>query len=592
MKRIAIAAVVAVGLAGLGVLAVPLLVSPDVLKQRIAERLSGATGRAVTITGEPSLSIYPHLAISVSGVTIANPKDMGDDPFVAADEVSTRIRLLPLLLGRTEFDVFELTRPRIHLLADGNGRSNWQMTGDNAADTKPAIADLALGRLQMVNGSIVYDNLASKQHEEMTAVDLSLTWPSPDAAVSGNGKLQWRGETVEFNGTVAQPLDLIAGKGSPVRFGIASTPLRVSFNGKALGLDNRHLEGDTSVTTPSLRRVVEWLGTPMGNGSILGPASIEGTMTWLGPTISFSKASVGLDGNEAQGFVSIDFSGARPAIQGTFAAAKLDLSPYFEAAVADMSTAGPWPFAPATLPLVDRLDTDLRISAGQVLVGQMQLGNVAATAAMKDGSLALNIGEAQLYGGKFGARFVATMQGDKLAGSIKGRVDAMPVQLPLNDILASGALTGATTATFNVGARGATWGEVARSAAGTADINIANGTITGFDVKELAGRMTDPLAEPMAPGAGATDFTHLAGTLAIESSILSTADLAIEGENYTVALAGRGSLLTGSVEAKAKLATKEQQTPIPLTISGTWRAPLIAPDQVSLRQVGAGQPRG
>ena len=40
MKRIAIVAVIAVGLAGLAALAVPLLISPDLIKQRIAEQIS------------------------------------------------------------------------------------------------------------------------------------------------------------------------------------------------------------------------------------------------------------------------------------------------------------------------------------------------------------------------------------------------------------------------------------------------------------------------------------------------------------------------------------------------------------------------
>ena len=127
MKRIAILAVIAVGLAGLAALAVPLVVSPDLIKQRIAERISAATGRDVTLAGEPSLSIYPHLAVTIDRLTIANPKGMGDDPFLVADEVTTRLRLLPLLIGRMELDAFELVRPRVHLITDGDGRANWKM---------------------------------------------------------------------------------------------------------------------------------------------------------------------------------------------------------------------------------------------------------------------------------------------------------------------------------------------------------------------------------------------------------------------------------------------------------------------------------
>jgi hypothetical protein len=71
----------------------------------------------------------------------------------------------------------------------------------------------------------------------------------------------------------------------------------------------------------------------------------------------------------------------------------------------------------------------------------------------------------------------------------------------------------------------------------------------------------------------------------------------MKGRSFTLSLAGKGSLITGSVEAKAKLAMGSADSPpIPLAISGTWRAPLIGPDQPARLQkgdkTGAAQPRG
>ena len=311
----------------------------------------------------------------------------------------------------------------------------------------------------------------------MTEVDLDLTWASAASAASGNGKLQWRGETIEFNGSVASPLDLFAGKGSSVRFAIASTPLRVSFNGKALGLDGADFEGDASVSTPSLRKVVAWLGTPLGNGSILGPASIEGKLSWHGSGLSFSKASFSLDGNEAQGVASIDFGGARPAIQGTFAAAKLDLSPYFEAVRADMSANGPWPFAATRLPIADLVDCDLRLSVSEVLIGSVRLTGFGATGTIKDGAVTVNIGQAKVYGGKLGATIATRMDGDRLAAHVKATIDGALAQAPLKDLLDIGALSGKAHASIDINGGGATWGELVHSIAGNASIAIADGTL-------------------------------------------------------------------------------------------------------------------
>ena len=592
MKRIAILAVVAFGLAGVAALAVPLVVSPDLIKHRIAERISAATGRQVTLAGEPSLSVYPHLAVTIDGLTIANPKGMGDDPFLVADEVTTRLSLLPLITGRMELNTLELVRPRVHLITESDGRSNWQMAGTDA-NGRPAIADLAFGRLRIADGTVVYDDLAAKRHEELNAVALDLSWDRATSAASGNGKLQWRGEAIEFNGSVTNPLDLFADKGSPVRFAIASTPLRISFNGTALGIDGADLEGDASVSTPSLRKVIAWLGTPLGNGSILGPASIAGRLSWHGSGLSFSKASFSLDGNEAQGVASIDFSGARPAIQGTIAAAKLDLSPYFEAARADASANGPWPFAATRLPVADFVDCDLRLSVSEVLIGAMRMTGFGATGTIKSGAVTVNIGQAQVYGGKLAATIAAEMSGTKLATEVKATIDGALAQAPLKDFLGIGVLSGKANAQVDISGSGTTWGALVHSLAGTASIAIADGTLGGIDMQAIAARMIDPLAEPMPPGDGSAPFSKLAGTIAIANSVLSTGDLTLAGPDYAVALNGRGSLLTGSIEGQATLTMKAGAgKTIPLSLTGTWRAPLIGPRQLTLMGKDTGQPRG
>ncbi len=592
MKRIAILAVIAVGLAGFGALAVPLLVSPDLIKQRIAERISAATGRQVTLSGEPNLSIYPHLAVTIGGLTIANPPGMGDDPFIVADEVTTRLHVLPLLTGRVALDTFELVRPRVHLVSDGVGRANWQLSGSNA-HSGPVFADLALGQVRINDGTVIYDDHANKRHEELNDVNLDITWATPASAASGSGKLKWRGETIEFNGSAANPLSLFESTGSPVRFAIASTPLRITFNGTALGVDGANLEGDASVSTPSLRKVVAWLGTPLGNGSILGPASIEGRLAWHGSGLSFSKASFSLDGNDAKGAASIDFGGVRPAVQGTIAAAKLDLSPYFEAARADASANGPWLFAATRLPIADLVDCDLRISASEVLIGGVRMTGFGATATIKDGGVTVNIGQAQAYGGKLGATIAAKMDGDRLVSHVKATIDGALAQAPLKDLLGVDALSGKANASIEVSAGGATWGALAHSLAGDASIAIADGTLTGIDIKAIAARMVDPLAEPMPPGNGSASFGKLAATLTIANGALSTGDLTMEGQDYAVALNGSGSLITGSVKANATLAMKAGSgKTIPLVVTGTWRAPLIGPRQLTLRGGSGDQLRG
>jgi hypothetical protein len=77
--------------------------------------------------------------------------------------------------------------------------------------------------------------------------------------------------------------------------------------------------------------------------------------------------------------------------------------------------------------------------------------------------------------------------------------------------------------------------------------------------------------------------------------MLSTDGLTVEGKDYSVALSGRGSLLTGSIEATAELAMKgAAAAAIPLAITGSWRAPLIGPGKTTMQDdmLEDRQPRG
>ena len=184
------------------------------------------------------------------------------------------------------------------------------------------------------------------------------------------------------------------------------------------------------------------------------------------------------------------------------------------------------------------------------------------------------------------------MHDKALTGSLHAQLTSVPAAPPLGDLLSVTALSGTANATFDIAGHGETWGSFVRSIAGNADVEIAGGTIAGIDVRDVAARMADPLAEPMTAGTGTTAFAELAGKLAVEGGALSAKDLTVEGADYTLVLNGSSSLLTGSLDARAKLAMTGKDPAIPVAITGTWRAPLIGPDQPAAQPQGVGQPRG
>lgn len=595
-RRLLIAALLVAGVAGAIVIATPLIITPAVVKERIADQITRWTGRAVAFKGEPKISVFPYLTVRIDDVTLANPDGMTGKPFIAMEALVARIELLPLLIGRTEVAEFRMMAPEVNLTVQKDGKANWVLSEgavgtqaeksdrDDAAipSGEPDYSDIALGRFVMKNGTIRYHDERSGRRDSLAAVNADFGWPSTSAAASGSGSFDWRGGTVEFRSTVEAPMALLAGGASALRLALTSTALRASFDGTAITTDGLQADGEATVTTPSVRSVVAWLGTPMGEGSILGAGSISGHVSWIAPTLSFSDATIELDGNTAEGALSASFAETRPEIQGTLALEQLDLSAYFEALRAAFVAAE----GPIALPL--RLaDLDLRLSSSEVVIGEMQIGRAAAAASVKDGRLTLDIGEAQIYDGHAEADIGLEMKGGVLSATAHARFDSIPAGTALIAAAGSGALQGTGSGTVNVAADGRSWAEIMRTLSGTAKVEIANATLAGLDIGRLAALRKDPQA--MSEPSGSTAFTTIALTLGFAGGRLTTANLRAAGDGFGIDLDGSVGVFDGAVAAKGTLTTVRPvgvdpaaPSDVPFAIVGNWFKPVVLPDAARL----------
>ena len=295
-----------------------------------------------------------------------------------------------------------------------------------------------------------------------------------------------------FNAAVGAPIALMTGNVSPLRFAVTATPIRLSFNGTAINISDMQLNGQTSISTPSIRRLMAWLGTPVGEGATFGAAAIRGKLTWVKPAAAFDDARMELDGNQAEGAIAVTF-GDKPKIEGTLAFQKLDLTAYLEAFGASLAANGPWRSAPVRLPFA-AADLDLRLSAGEILAGSARLGRTAAAASIDDGKFTLTVGEAQFYGGQAEARLSAAMNGDALEASGEAKLDDVPTRAALGDLIGLDRLDGNGALSLDVAASGKTWGELAAGASGTAKLTVADGTLAGIDIARLAEIASNPVA--------------------------------------------------------------------------------------------------
>ena len=592
MKRIAVAAVTLVALLAVLVAALPYVVPAGFLRDLIAAKMTTWTGRTVTIAGEPHLSIYPDLAITVEDLTVASPEGTAEESFIAAEGVRALVRPLPLLFGRVEFREFELIRPRFRLVVAKDGSTNWRLTESAIAERARQLRehgtdgtagngtpdllspDIRIGRLRVTEGIVLYDDLASERREEFTGLTLEMDWETASAPVLGRGRMTWRDEPVAFTLSVPDPLQLIAGGASPIRFNLAATTLRIAFAGEARSAGLFTLGGHATVFTPSLRRTIKWMGFPMEVGATLGAGRIEGDVLVSGRTISFEDAAVELDGNRASGDLALVLAGERPALSGSLASERIDLTAYVEAARGGIVAEGPWPIAVAGLPYAGALDAELRVHAEEVIHRRNRIADVNTVVTTFQGAVEVDVLSASLNGGGLTGRVGAGMVGDHLVARADLSLSGVPAGLALSDLFGVEFLDGTAALDLDLQARGSVWGSFVRSIAGTADIAVTQGSIAGIDLVALAEALAVGNEEPIAANGGSSVFSSFGARLTVGDGGVATSDLTLRASGIDLRLTGKGSLVTGAVEAQGRLLAAGQE--IPIAVTGRWSAPQFA----------------
>ena len=240
----------------------PLFIPEELARVRIAEQIEQWIGRPVTFTGEPAISFFPRPTVRLENVSIEDDDGSGNI-FIAVEELTGTVRLLPLLFGRVEGSSFRLERPTIALRVDEDGNTNWAFAGTlgqrvneafSSSDENDTVAsEVALGRFRIVEGTVTYEEPGAPL-ATISEVSLDLYWPSTARPVTANGTLTWRGEQVDITASLLEPLELIAGRPSPGRFTVDGDPINISFDGSVGRNDlDFSFTGETDIAMNSLR---------------------------------------------------------------------------------------------------------------------------------------------------------------------------------------------------------------------------------------------------------------------------------------------------------------------------------------------------
>jgi AsmA protein len=596
IKRLGFAAAVVAAAAVAALAILPWLLPAEAVRKAVQAEIRAVTGLDPVLRGEASVSLFPASAVSFDDVMLGANTGA---PALTAEHVVARLRFFPLLIGRIEIADVSLIRPTIAIIFNDDRSSNWSDHIETLARNLKSGPDrpASFSEIRITDGTVILRDEAYKVLESISNVEMALAWPSISRSFAATGRFAWHDEPIDATVSLTDFAAALLGERSGLKLRLAGAPLKLAFDGYISHRPTLKMEGTLAAYAVSIRDTLRWAGqhTPPGGG--FGRFALKAQTNVVGGTISLSGVNIELDGNTGEGVLTFD---GRQSLQGTLAAEGLDLTPYVSAVRLLAAGERGWDSKPIALDGLDGLQLDLRLSAARVNVANVKLGRTAVAANLRDGNLAVAIGESQAFGGVVRGTF--GLAKSSAGADFKAQLQFADVDLEqcLGEMFGIRRLEGKGNLGFAIDSSGRSVYDLTKGLNGTASLASRKGAIAGFNVEQLLKRIERrPLSGSGEFRTGKTPYETLAVNLRITQGMANVEDVRMEGPSVGLALAGSASIPerdldlrgTASLLAISTSGTAAPAFELPFMVQGSWDDPIILPDpQSRIQRSGAAQP--
>jgi AsmA protein len=651
LSKVAVALIL---IAVLAIGAVSFLFPEDAVRERVASLVKQQTGRSLTIRGGTSFSVFPSVGLELEDVSISNPPGMAAGETLRVESLNVYLKLLPLVSRRVEVDRIVLERPVFNLVVDAKGRKNWEaqkaatlllpeardvasgarspLAGAHLAQAGGgAVKDISLGTVKISEGTLNYSDQVTGARHKVEAINVTVVQPEVTAPLDLDGDLVWKKEKVSFEGRVDRPSALMNEKATKTRMSVSSRFGDGGFDGQIAAAPSFTANGAVKGNTKSLRGLLSWLGDPLPPGGGLGAASISGHLGFVGETMKFTKAKLGIDGMQGTGQLSVRLKGVRPHLKASLAFDKLDLNPYVAGAQGTGTPASAPQSAPPAAPtpspqenesLTDfinklnksgetapnpqvrawsqeaidytglrTLDADMNLTTNEIYYRKIKTGRGDVTANIRSGVLTADLTQLQLYSGTGTGR--VTLNGARATPGVAAlfnlsNISALPL---MRDAAEFTWISGRANMSISVSGNGRSQSEIMRSLQGQGQFAFANGSIEGINIPAMVRGLKEGRFDDWKRGdRQKTDFSQLTMSFTISQGVATNKDLQLVGP--LVRATGEGIIdigneqldysalprLVASLEGQGTQVDPNRGIRVPIKIKGSWENPKVKVD--------------
>jgi AsmA protein len=592
LKRtgIALAAGAVACLAAIGAAAI--FIPIDTVRESAKADIRNVTGLDLVLRGQVNVSLFPTGMVSFANVSLGEDAN----PVLTADRLTARLRFLPLLIGRVEIADVALVRPRINVIFDRDGRSNWSATVDTLARALGPKANrtadvVSFSEIRIDDGIIGVRDDARGIAETLRKVDLALAWPSISKSFAATGHFIWHEEAIDTTISLADFAAALAGDRSGLKIRFSGTPVKIGFEGNVSSNPTLKIDGTLAADSNSLRDMLRWAGFRPPNGGGFGLFALKAKTSVSSGSIALNAVNVELDGNVAEGVLAFSTDGRRT-LQGTLAADDLNLTPYVSAFRLLTDNERDWNGGPLSVDDLSGVEADLRLSAGRITMGRAKLGRTAIAMNLRGGKLNVTVGESQAFNGVLKGALSVAASAD--GADVKTQMQFIDVDLEkcLGELFQFRRLEGRGDIELVIEASGNSVLALTRTMNGSAKLAGRQGAMVGLNVEQLLRRLERrPLSGTGDFRNGRTPFEKLNVDIRIAQGTATLENVNLEGSKVRLVLAGSASIPVREFDLRgvASLAasTSADAPPafeLPFMVQGPWDDPLMLPDTQALMQ--------
>ena len=520
------------------------------LTSEIQARVERETGYRLTISGGSKIGLWPKLNVTLTDVTLENPKDPETSNRLTVGRVQADLTLASVWTGHPQITELVIVRPVLHhpLLRERTRVPSPSARPTTSSSERDSNA-LAIDRVTVTDGTVVAFNLRDRVENRITGINAVATIEDRKIKITGNARASEH----------------------PLKFAITAT-----------------------VPAPPLQRQnipVEL--TLDASGLLQAPLAAKAEVRLNGSIVMINGVTGTLGDGAFNGWASVDLS-SKPLVKLDLDFQRLEVATSKERATSASLGSQPWSNASIDLTGLNYVDAQLRVSAAELNIGEAHFAPVAIDTAVAAGVLKTSFSNLGVYGGQASGQLIVDVTsgspGYAFSSDLVG-VRALPL---LRSAVDFDKLDGKMQAKMMLRSAGNSQHLVMSNLSGTVFAVFQDGTIRGLNVAAMIRSLTSGTLSGWQEGKEQiTDLTQLSASFRIDKGQATTADLNMVGP--LVKMTGAGTIdlaakaLAFRVEPKLVLTTEGQGRTsdpvglgIPVVIDGPWAEPRIYPDMAGI----------